>query len=142
MCSCISRFIYVKSILFILCFLVLFSPLIITVPEQKGTCCPTGAVVLSPWVGFVMTCQLFLWKLLFICATGFMVFLTGSFKSVLICSSAIQLSSKECCMGAGYTFSRSCMQQHCWLILPCSHLPKINPFDILQFSYLSKQTVL
>lgn len=82
-------YILAKCTLFILCLLVLFSPCTITVPEPKGTSCPAGAVVLSPWIWLVVTCQLFLWKLLFTCAAGFMVLLTGLFKSGLICSSAI-----------------------------------------------------
>lgn len=56
----------VKSIRFILCLLVLPSPLTVNAPEQKCTCYPDGAVVLSSWVGFVVICFPFLWKLLFI----------------------------------------------------------------------------
>lgn len=36
------------------CLPVLFSPVIITVPEQKDSRLLTGAVVISPWVGIVV----------------------------------------------------------------------------------------
>lgn len=84
--------------IFTLCLLVHFSPLVVS---TKCAHCPAGAAALSPWDGFVVACKLLLWKLLFIPAAGFMVLLKGSFKSALICSSAIGFSSKECSAGGG-----------------------------------------
>lgn len=128
-------YIPVEYTLFILCLLVLFSPWTIAVPEQKGTSCPTGAVVLSSWIWFVVACQLFLWKLLFTRAAGFMVLLTSLFKSALICSSASRFSSKEFFMGGGYAFSGSCTELCCWLILPSSIF--LNQIIFVSFSFLT-----
>lgn len=91
--------VHVKSVIFTLCLLVLFSSFITTAPQHKGFPLPSWSCSPFP-MGWICSGLLtFPLEAAVIAAAGFMVLLTGSFKSALICSSAIGFSSKECCAG-------------------------------------------
>jgi len=119
MCLCISRFLYMWGVSFSSCASLFRFPHLPSLLLSRGYLLPSWSCGPFP-MGLVCSD---LWTLTLEAAVyvGYIfVVLRGSFKSSLICSSAIRFSSKERCSGrgGGYTFSRSCMQQRCCLILP------------------------